>query len=75
MGDYNRNITIISIPMGGDDVVLGVQWLQYLGIITFSFQQLFLKKFQGGKKLKLRGITGRPGNIINSNGMTNLLQK
>ena len=28
MGEYVLNIPIIFIPMGGDDVVLGVQWLQ-----------------------------------------------
>eukprot|EP00253_Pinus_taeda_P005850 PITA_05850 len=37
MGEYVLNSRMISIPMGGVDVVLGVQWLQYLeqrGIIT-----------------------------------------
>ena len=28
MGVYVLNSLIISIPMGGADVVLGVQWLQ-----------------------------------------------
>jgi hypothetical protein len=28
MGEYAMNIPMISIPMGGVDVVLGVQWLQ-----------------------------------------------
>ena len=27
MGEYVLNIPMISIPMGGDNVVLGVQWL------------------------------------------------
>jgi hypothetical protein len=27
MGKYVMNSSMISIPMGGDDVVLGVQWL------------------------------------------------
>jgi hypothetical protein len=29
---------MIDIPMGGDDVVLGVQWLQSLGTMDFNFQ-------------------------------------
>jgi len=28
-----------------------------------------------GKEVELRGITGKPGKIINSNGMTKLLKK
>ena len=31
MGEYVLKIPMIAIPMGGVDVVLGVQWLQYLG--------------------------------------------
>jgi hypothetical protein len=38
MGEYVMNSQIISIPMGGDDVVLGVQWLQSLGTMDFNFQ-------------------------------------
>ncbi len=61
--------------MGGADVVLGVQWLQYLGTITFNFQELFLSFFWEGKEFELRGIVGKPRKIINSNGMTKLLKK
>ena len=39
MGEYVLNSTILSIPMGGADVVLGVQWLQYLGTMSFNFQK------------------------------------
>ena len=37
MGVYVFNIPIISITMGGVDVILGVQWLQYLGRASFNF--------------------------------------
>jgi len=37
MGEYVLNRPILSIPMGGADVVLGVQWLQSLGTIAFNF--------------------------------------
>ena len=43
MGEYVFNSPILSIQMGGVDVVLGVQWLQSLGTITFNFQELFMK--------------------------------
>ena len=50
MGEYLLNFKMLSIPMGGADVVLGVQWLQYLGMIDFNFQKLFLKFFQKERK-------------------------
>ena len=50
MGEYVLKSPMISIPMGGVDVVLGVQWLQYLGTISFNFQELFMKLFLKGKE-------------------------
>ena len=50
MGEYVLNSQILFIQMGGADVVLGVQWLQSLGMIT-----LFFKKFS-------QNILGRKGN-------------
>jgi hypothetical protein len=43
MGEYVMNIPINSIPMGGVDFVLGVQWLLSLGTMDFNFQELFMK--------------------------------
>ena len=39
MGEYVLNSPMLSIPMGGADVVLGVQWLQYLGMVAINFQE------------------------------------
>ena len=75
MGEYVLNSPISSIPMGGANVVLGVQWLQSLGTVTFNFQELFLNFFSKGKEIELWGITVKPGNIIRSNVMTKLLNK
>ena len=46
MGEYVFNSPMLSIPMGGADVVLGVQWLQYLGTVAFNFQELFWNYFR-----------------------------
>jgi len=54
---------MLSIPMCGVDVVLGVQWLQSSGTLTFNFQELFLKFFSKGKEVELRGNVGKLGNI------------
>jgi hypothetical protein len=61
MGEYVMNSAMIIIPMGGADVVLGIQWLQSLGIVDFNFQELFMKFSLEGKEIELRGITGKPG--------------
>ena len=37
MREYVLNSPMIPIPMGGVDVVLGVQWLQSLGTMIFVF--------------------------------------
>jgi hypothetical protein len=42
MGDYFLDNAMISIQMGGVDVVVGVQSLQSLGIVAFNFQYLFI---------------------------------
>ena len=49
MGKYVFNSPMLSIPMGGANFVLGVQWLQSLGTIDFNFQELFLNFFWEGK--------------------------
>jgi hypothetical protein len=64
MGEYVMSSPMIVIPMGGADVVLGIQWLQSLGTMAFNFQEI-----------ELRGITGKPGKVISSNDMTKLLKK
>eukprot|EP00253_Pinus_taeda_P003546 PITA_03546 len=73
MGKYVLTIPILSIPMGGANVVLGVQWLQPLGTIASNFQEIFMKFSVEGKEVELRGIAGKPGKIISSNDLQKLL--
>eukprot|EP00253_Pinus_taeda_P026505 PITA_26505 len=75
MGEYVLTSPMLSIPMEGVDVLLGVQWLQPLGTTAFNFQELFMKFSMEGKEVELRGIAGKPRKIISSNGMTKLLKK
>ena len=49
MGEYAMNSPMISIPMGGADVLLGIQWLQSLGTMDFNFQEHFMKFSLEGK--------------------------
>jgi hypothetical protein len=42
MGEYLLDSPMIAIQMGGDDVVLGVKWLQSSRTMALSFQYLFM---------------------------------
>ena len=46
-----------------------------MGTADFNFQEHFLNCFWEGKEVELRGIAGKLGKIISSNGMTKLLKK
>jgi hypothetical protein len=74
MGEYVMNSLMISIHMGGADVVLGIQWLQSLGTVAFNFQELFMKFSLEGKEIELICITGKPDKVISSNDMKKLLK-
>jgi hypothetical protein len=69
MGEYLLDSPMIAIQMGGVDVVLGVQWLQSLGIMALNFQELFMRFSLKGKEIELRGIQGKPSKVIISNNM------
>ena len=45
---------MIYIQMDGAYVVLGVQWLESLGMVSFNFQQLFMKFSLEGKGFELK---------------------
>lgn len=47
------------IPLGGHDVVLGVQWLAKLGPITWDFEKLEMRFKWGNQRVLLTGI--KPG--------------
>ena len=49
MGEYVMNSLMISIPMGGVYVVLGVHWLHPLGMVDFNFQKIFMNISLQGK--------------------------
>ena len=40
-----------------------------------DFQEIFIRFSTKGKEVELRGIIGKPGKVISSNGMTKLLKK
>ena len=61
IGEYVLNSPMLSIPMGGVNVVLGVQWLQSLSMITSDFQEIFLKFFSRRKGGWIKGYHRETG--------------
>ncbi|GJX46228.1 glycoside hydrolase, catalytic domain-containing protein [Tanacetum coccineum] len=48
-------IDAMLLPLGGCDMVLGIQWLSTLGNIQFNFQELRMEFKNKGRKVALRG--------------------
>ncbi|KAK8947110.1 hypothetical protein KSP39_PZI006748 [Platanthera zijinensis] len=70
------------LPLGGCDVVLGVQWLITLGPVNWDFGNLRMEFWSQGKKVALRGATTGPGvwskgtrvqKLIDKGGQLNML--
>ena len=61
MGEYVFNSPMFSIPMGGADVLLGVQWLKSLGMVAFNFQEISLKFIFRRKGSRITGHHGEFG--------------
>jgi len=66
---------MIEIQMGGDDVVLVIQWLQPLRIVDFKFWELFIRFSLKGKEIKLKGMQGKPYKVMSFNNMIKLLKR
>jgi hypothetical protein len=70
MREYLLNNPMISIQMGGVDVVLGVKWL-----MSVNFQDLCMIFSSKENKIKLRVIQGKLSKVIISNSMKTLIRK
>ena len=46
--DFNSESLFFTIPLGGVDVVLGIQWLRTLGTYAANHQVKFIKFKWGG---------------------------
>jgi hypothetical protein len=75
MGEYFLDSPMIVIQMGGDDVVLGVKWLQSSGTMALNFQYIFMIFSSDGKEIEIRGIQEKPSTMISSNNMKKLLKR
>jgi len=75
IGDYNLTTTMYAIPIGGVDVVVGVQWLETLGNITMNLKQHFMRFKLDGIQYQLDGFVPPPSQVISSHRMEKLIWK
>ena len=51
-------------PLGGCDMVFGIQWLDELGLTLWDFKNLWMKFIVDGRKFMLRGATIGPDKLV-----------
>jgi hypothetical protein len=71
--DYELESGFYTIPLGGVDIVLGVQCLQTLGTYSTNHQKQFIKFKWEGRRYKLYGFQPPPTQIISSKQMERLI--
>ena len=75
MGEYNLEILMCSIPIGGVDIFLGFQWLRILGTISTNYQESFMRFELEGIQYELKGLKSWPFQVIISHIMENIIKK
>jgi hypothetical protein len=53
---YFLKSNMFYIEMEGCDIVLGVEWLQTLGLVTMDFKELYMSFNKDDHKYTLKGI-------------------
>jgi hypothetical protein len=56
MGEYNLENPMYVIPIGGVDIVMGIQWLRTLGTMSTNYKDLFMRFELAGIKYELKGL-------------------
>jgi predicted aspartyl protease len=65
--DYELETGFYTVPLGGVDVVLGIQWLQMLGTYSANHQKQFIKFKWEGRRYKLYGFHHPPPKLYPHN--------
>ncbi|KAI5328349.1 hypothetical protein L3X38_027746 [Prunus dulcis] len=64
---------MFALPLGGCDIVLGVQWLRTLGPILWDFERLTMKFWHGNEQICLSSSKPQPPQPISCHQMDKLL--
>ncbi|KAK8938871.1 hypothetical protein KSP39_PZI011490 [Platanthera zijinensis] len=66
---------MLVLPLGGCEVVLGVQWLITLGVVHWDFKNLQMEFVSQGRKVSLRGSQSTTGTWTKQQRMHKLILK
>jgi len=73
--DFSLESPFFIVPLGGVDVVLGIQWLRTLGTYVANHQVQFIKFKWGGQKYKLHEFQAPENQVTSSSQMMKLSRK
>ena len=73
--EYNLESDFLVVPLGGLDVVLGIQWLETLGTYSANRQEHFIQFNWLGKEYKLYGFQPPQTQLVTSHQMERLIRK
>jgi len=73
MGHYTLKSDMYTLPLGGCDIVLGVQWLRTLGTMQWNFAELWMTFQIDEQEHTLKGLQGGPLQIVSSHHMEKIL--
>ena len=57
-------VDFLTLPLGGCDVVLGIQWLFTLSPILWDFVNMSMQFQYNGQEISLKGLTAPQSNLI-----------
>lgn len=63
------------IPLGGCDMVLGIQWLSTLGSVSWDFKKLRMKFMCQGTRVLLKGVPSQKPKVIEKQPSLKMLNK
>ncbi|XP_026459667.1 uncharacterized protein K02A2.6-like [Papaver somniferum] len=75
LNKYGFKRTFYVLSLGGCDVVLGVQWLETLGPITWDFKHLTMDFKRDGERIRLERDKKNKVKLANINNIQKLLNK
>lgn len=75
--DFHFIIDLYAIPLGGCDIVLGIQWLRTLGHILWDFDKLYMQFYKDSKTYCITSLVTVGNNFedISALQMQKLLQQ
>jgi hypothetical protein len=73
--DFNLESKFYTIPLGGVDAVLAIQWLQNLGTYSVNHQDNFIKFKWKWKTYKLYGFQPPQKQVVSPQQMEKMIQK